>query len=153
MNSFTVAAVLTHFVPSLPSSMAHGRHHRLLLHSDPQHGPALHGFPESAQQAPELMSIKAATSWPHAGHFILCEPAIFFFYSDRIHLPSDSKKFKLHENLKLSKCIIQWFLVFTHVCNHHHRLIPEHFIIPERNPVPVLPVSSSWQPLIYFLSP
>ena len=27
--------------------------------------------------------------------------------------------------------------IFTKLCNHHHCLIPEHFIILERNPVPI----------------
>ena len=29
--------------------------------------------------------------------------------------------------------------VFTWLCNHHHYLIPEHFIIPKRNPIHLYP--------------
>lgn len=48
------------------------------------------------------------------------------------------------------------FSIFIRLCNHHHFLIPEYFITPERNPISIsshlpsfLPLRI-WQPLIQF---
>lgn len=64
--------------------------------------------------------------------------------------------FQLICNSHILKCTLKMyssvrFSTFTKLYNHHHCLIPEHFITPKRNPIPYSPHPSPRQPLICFL--
>lgn len=51
------------------------------------------------------------------------------------------------EIVTLLKCAIQWLLIYSQLCNHHHCLFSEFSAPPERNPMPHLCSSPPSTPL------